>query len=200
MNFLKALSYVFGYRFFKKISIIVDRLFSYSLNRGLKKVDGYALFQFPSRVEGTEFIEIGKDFQSGKNLRLQAINVYKKFRFNPEIKIGNNVTINPNCQISAINSIKIGNDVLIASYVFISDHSHGKHDFSDISVKPIERILDSKGGIVIGDNTWIGQGVSILSNVKIGKNVIIGANSVIVKDIPDNAIVVGVPGKVIKFT
>ena len=200
MNFLKILSHFFGYRFFKKVSIVADRLISYSLNRELKKVDSFALFQFPSRIEGTEFIEIGKNFQGGKNLRLQAIKSYKKFCFEPAIKIGNNVTINPNCQISAIKSISIGNDVLIASYVFISDHSHGKQDFSDIVEKPTERILDSKGGIVIGDNTWIGQGVSILSNVQIGKNVIIGANSVIVKDIPDNAIVVGVPGKVIKFT
>ena len=52
--------------------------------------------------------------------------------------------------------------------------------------------------ITIGDNCYISAGVTIIGPVKIGNNVIIGAGSVVVKDIPDNAIVAGVPAKVIK--
>ena len=52
---------------------------------------------------------------------------------------------------------------------------------------------------VIGDNTYIGPNVSIIENVKIGKNVTIGAGAVIVKDVPDNATVVGNPQRIISF-
>ncbi|GIJ97696.1 serine acetyltransferase [Capnocytophaga stomatis] len=51
----------------------------------------------------------------------------------------------------------------------------------------------------IGRNVYIGCGACILGGVKIGDNVMIGANAVVIKDIPDNAVVVGIPGKVIKM-
>lgn len=51
---------------------------------------------------------------------------------------------------------------------------------------------------IIGDHVYIGAGAKILGPVKIGNNVVIGANSVVVKDVPDNSLVVGIPGKVVK--
>jgi serine O-acetyltransferase len=56
-----------------------------------------------------------------------------------------------------------------------------------------------KGTPTIGDNVYIGPGAKIIGNVKVGNGVAIGANCVVTKDIPDNAVVVGVPGKVISF-
>lgn len=55
----------------------------------------------------------------------------------------------------------------------------------------------SKEVPIIGDNVYIGAGVRILGNVKIGKNSILGPNAVIIRDIPDYSVVVGVPGKII---
>ncbi len=51
---------------------------------------------------------------------------------------------------------------------------------------------------VIGDNTVIAPGAKILGPVKIGKNCVIGANAVVLKDVPDNTIVGGIPAKVLK--
>jgi serine O-acetyltransferase len=56
-----------------------------------------------------------------------------------------------------------------------------------------------KGWPVIGDNVYIGPGAKIIGNVTIGNNVAIGANCVVTRDIPDNAVVVGIPGKVISY-
>ena len=56
-----------------------------------------------------------------------------------------------------------------------------------------------KGDIVIGDNCYISTGVTILGPVTIGNNVTIGAGAVVTKDIPDNAIVGGVPAKIIRI-
>jgi len=193
-----VLSYIFSYRFFSKFNILFSRLISLSLYRELKYAKTVPKFQFPSRIEGTKYIKIGQNFAAGKGLRLQAISKYIDQNFEPSIEIGDNVTINPNCQISAIDKIVIGNNVLIASGVFISDHVHGETDYSDINMMPAERRLCSKGSITIDDGVWIGQGVCILSNVRIGKNAIIGANSVVTKDVPDNTIVVGTPARIIK--
>ncbi|ELQ2337068.1 hypothetical protein QTG67_003159 [Vibrio vulnificus] len=98
--------------------------------------------------------------------------------------MGSNVSINYNCHIACINHIKIGDNVLIASRVYISDHSHGKADYSDIYVPPSKRKIVSKGPVIIEDDVWIGEAVSVLPGVTIGRGAIIGANSVVAKDIP----------------
>ena len=59
--------------------------------------------------------------------------------------------------------------------------------------------LYSKGSVLIGENTWIGDNVVVLPGVKIGKNVIIGANAVVTKDISDNVTAVGVPARTIEY-
>ena len=56
-----------------------------------------------------------------------------------------------------------------------------------------------KGIPVIGDNVYIGPGAKVIGNIRIGNNVAIGANSVVTKDVPNNGVVVGIPGKVISF-
>lgn len=56
-----------------------------------------------------------------------------------------------------------------------------------------------KGTPTIGDNVYIGPGAVVIGNIKIGNNVAIGANCVVTKDVPDNGVVVGVPGKVISY-
>lgn len=56
-----------------------------------------------------------------------------------------------------------------------------------------------KGSPVLGDNIYIGAGAKIIGGVKVGNNVAVGANCVLVDDVPDNAVVVGIPGKVISF-
>ncbi len=58
---------------------------------------------------------------------------------------------------------------------------------------------NNKGCPTIGDNVYIGPGVKIIGAIKIGNNVAIGANCVVLKNVPDNSVVVGVPGKVISY-
>lgn len=197
-SILKIFSILLGYNFFKRIQSFKSILISFSLNRRLNEVSGFARFQFPTKAIGLENINIGENFAAGKNLRLQAISEYLSFKYEPRIRIGNNVTINPNCQIVSINEIIIGDNVLLASNVFISDHSHGYNTIVDIHTPPSERKLVSKGAVVIESNVWIGQNVSILPDVRVGHNCIIGSNSVVTKDIPDFTIAAGCPAVIIK--
>jgi NDP-sugar pyrophosphorylase family protein len=149
-------------------------------------------------IKNPQYISIGDGFTSMYNLRLEAWDAYRQQRFLPEILIGNNVIVNTDVHIGCINRIVIGDNVLIASRVYISDHSHGNIDVSELEIPPTARDLVSKGPVIIEDNVWIGEGVCIMPGVTIGKNSIIGANAVVTKSIPQNAIAAGVPAKVIR--
>ncbi len=116
--------------------------------------------------------------------------------------IGNNVQINDAVHIAAVENVEIGDNTLIASRVFISDHDHGCYTFlnseSNPEVPPIARPLMS-APVKIGCNVWIGENVCILSGVTIGDGAIVGAGSVVTKDIPAQSIAVGNPAKVIRL-
>ncbi len=150
-------------------------------------------------IKNPHYISIGNNFLALHNLRLEAWDSYGEQRFKPEIIIGNNVIFQSDCHIGSINSIIIEDNVLLASRVYISDHYHGDLNFKDLDTPPRLRDLSSKGPVLIRRNTWIGEGVSIMPNVTIGCNCIVGANSVVTKDVPDNAIVAGAPAQIIKI-
>ncbi|UXD69319.1 acetyltransferase [Sphingobacterium faecium] len=168
------------------------------VSRKFKTFDLGSFVEYPLFVVGGQHIEIGSQVTIGQRLRIETFEEYRGAKFSPIIKIGNNVGINHDCHIGAINSIIIGNNVLIASKVYISDHSHGHIDLGDLLLPPVERPLVSKGGIVIEDDVWIGEGVAILPGVTIGKGSIVGANAVVTRNVPAYTIVGGVPAKIIK--
>ena len=94
---------------------------------------------FPFQIMGSENIKIGKNFVARKNLKLRAFREFNHQKFLPKLIIGDNVSIETDCHIGCINKIEIGDNVLIASGVYISDHMHGLPDFSDIETPPLER-------------------------------------------------------------
>ncbi|KPE51547.1 DapH/DapD/GlmU-related protein [Chryseobacterium indologenes] len=149
-------------------------------------------------IKNPKYIAIGDNFSSLFNLRLEAWDNFYGESFHPEIMIGDNVIFNSDVHIGAINKISIGNNVLMASRIYISDHSHGNISIEDLDKTPGERPLYSKGPVIIEDNVWIGEGVCILPGVTIGENCIIGANSVVNKSFPKNSVIAGIPAKLIK--
>jgi acetyltransferase-like isoleucine patch superfamily enzyme len=109
--------------------------------------------------------------------------------------IGSDTHIQPRCQFSAYKgSIRIGHGVQIAPYCSFYPYDHGIAPDNLISKQPIR----STGDIVIGDDAWLGVGVCVLDGGRIGKGAVIGAGSVVTSDIPDYAIAVGVPARVVK--
>ena len=153
----------------------------------------------PITLTGGKYIICGKDVFLGANGILSAWGSYGKQKFSPRIFIGNNVTISNGFHISAANKIIIKDWVLIGKYVTIVDNSHGEISKQSVDIPPILRSLRLKGeGIVIEENVWIGDKVTIIGSVNIGKGAIIGANSVVTKDIPSYSIAVGSPAKIIR--
>lgn len=113
----------------------------------------------------------------------------------PELTIGNGVNIGHFSHIVYSSKLEIHDGVLIADKVFICDCTH---DYIDITKSPSDReVLILNSNLTIGENTWIGESVSILG-ASIGSNCVVGANSVVTKNIPNNCIVAGNPAKIIK--
>lgn len=119
----------------------------------------------------------------------------------PRLVCGRNMQINDFNHIAAIERITIGDDVLIASRVFITDHDHGRFDGHDASdgadVAPAMRPLRSQP-VHIGHRVWIGEQVCILPGVTIGDGAVIGAGSVVTRDVPAGCVVVGNPARVLR--
>lgn len=161
---------------------------------------GYPLtLKYPTYLSGGKYIKIGANFHSSFRLRIEAWDSYKSLVFKPEIIIGDNVSFSDNCHVGAINLVKIGNNVLFGSNVYITDHFHGNSNSTDVDVYPLDRDLVSKGAVIIEDNVWVGDSVSIMPNVTIGHSCIVGANSVVTKSFPPNCVIAGVPAKIIKY-
>jgi lipopolysaccharide O-acetyltransferase len=155
------------------------------------------LIRYPIDIRGKKNIDFGWDFTAGFHCRIEA----HTSGGSKVLQIGKNVQINDFTHIVASESVVIGDNVLIASKVFISDTSHGSYKGDDFDSEPLMPPQKRKlftAPVFISENVWIGDGVCVLPGVKIGKSAVIGANAVVTKDIPDYCIAVGNPAKVIK--
>jgi len=157
-----------------------------------------ALIRAPRKIIGGRYISVGTGFDVFPGLRIEAIDCHLGKKFSPAITIGDRVSINYDCHIGCVNEITIGNDVLLASRVYVSDHSHGATNYSDIDLSPSERLVHSKGPVIIEDGVWIGEGACILPGVRIGRHAIVGANAVVTRDVAPYTIVAGIPAQAIR--
>ena len=156
------------------------------------------IIRFPIDIRGRRFIKVSSGFTTGRGCRMEA---YPADGKSVVIKIGKNFQMNDYVHITGLCGIEIGNNVLLASKVYISDSSHGSYQGDENDSHPDsipkDRPLFYKK-VTIEENVWLGEHVSVLLGVTIGKGSIIGANSVVVKDIPSYSIAVGCPARVVK--
>lgn len=146
----------------------------------------------PLKLRGPENIYIGRDVAIAQYSTLLTFPVLQNKM--PKLVIGDSCEIGHFNHITCINSVVIGPKVLTADRVHISDNTH---TFDDPTKPIVDQAVVSKGTVEIGEGSWLGENVSVLS-CKIGRNCVIGANAVVTKDIPDYCVVVGVPGRIIK--
>ena len=156
------------------------------------------IFRFPMEIRGRKHIDFGIGLTTGVGCRFD---VFANDSGDSTLKFGRNVQINDYVHIVGMKDIQIGDNVLMASHVFISDNSHGSYkgnlEDSDPQVPPTERAY-YKAPVKIGNNVWIGEGVMVMPGVAIGDGCVIGAHSIVSKDVPAYSIAVGTPAKVIK--
>jgi putative lipopolysaccharide biosynthesis O-acetyl transferase wbbJ len=163
------------------------------------KYPGQRIIRRPFTIRGGKMIDWGKKLTTGVGCRIEAFIADEDS--NSKIHFGDRIQLNDYVHISSVKSVTIGDDVLIASHVYISDNSHGSYRGDKNDTSPL--IIPTKrpyytAPVKIGNRVWIGEGVIIMPGVTIGNGSIIGAHSIVNKDIPGNTIAVGSPAKAIK--
>ncbi len=202
LNILKIFIYfinlIYSYNLHLKLISLKNIIYSIWIDMQFIKTEESNRFYGRLTLKGSQHIHIQGKCTFGYGCVLTAWNNYGTQILRPNISIGKDSHFGEYNHITAINSITIGNGVLTGRWVTITDNAHGKSDYSNLCIEPHKRDLYSKGPVIIEDNVWIGDKVSIMPNIKIGKSSIIAANSVVTKDVPPFSIVAGVPAKVIR--
>ena len=111
------------------------------------------------------------------------------------ISIGAKSVLGQECTISAYQHVSIGRECVVADRVMMIDFDHGVVDVE----RPVRLQGIYKRDVRIGNNVWIGYGACVLRGVTVGDNAVIGTNAVVTRDVPDNAVVAGVPARVIRM-
>jgi acetyltransferase-like isoleucine patch superfamily enzyme len=112
-----------------------------------------------------------------------------------EVSIGAKTVLGQDCTISAFQRVSIGRECIIADRVMLIDFDHGVTEVE----RPIRLQGIYKRDVSVGHNVWMGFGSCVLRGVRIGDNAIVGTSSVCTRDVPANAVVGGVPARLIRM-
>jgi acetyltransferase-like isoleucine patch superfamily enzyme len=153
------------------------------------------------RTDGLCFVGPGVRLEIGRGARLALgrwswIGHGCKVRVHEgEVSIGAKTVLGQECTISAFQHVAIGRECVIADRVMLIDFDHGVVEVE----RPIRLQGIYKRDVNVGHNCWIGYGACILRGVTVGDNVVIGTSAVVTRDVPDNAVVAGVPARVLRM-
>lgn len=110
------------------------------------------------------------------------------------ITLGDGCNVGSYCRIATQSRVDIGESVLIGAYCYVGPGNHtGGGEDAPLIAQPME----IKGGVSIGAHAWLGARVTIMDGVKIGEHAVVGAHSFVKDDVPDYAVVVGTPAKIV---
>lgn len=168
----------------------------------IKQVIGYiGYFYFAKYLPKSNAKFIGKLCKSVRYMFAKmfifsgkGVNIQRNAVFSRDLKIGNNSGIGQNCVVG--KGTTIGNDVMMGPEVIIYTNSHA---FSRTDIPMIKQGYTELKPVHIGNDVWIGSRVTIMPGVTIGNGVVIGAGAVVTKNVPDYAIVGGVPARILKM-
>jgi len=184
-------------RFMRRKRMLTPKYARLVLRLGVRKL------RFGRRLvlDGLAFIGPGCTLQIGKKASIELgrwswLGHGCKLRCHEGvISIGAKSVLGQECTISAYRHVSIGRECVIADRVMLIDFDHGVVEVE----RPIRLQGIYKRDVRVGNNVWIGYGACILRGVTVGDNAVIGTNAVVTRDVPENAVVAGVPARVIRM-
>jgi acetyltransferase-like isoleucine patch superfamily enzyme len=168
------------------------KLFSVLAAPAFASFGRHTVLEPPVRLKGERRISLGSGVFIGRGSWLQ---VDDPDGDGVAIEIGDGTSIVGGCVISAVASVRLGNEVLLAKDVYVSDHMHA---FEDPTRAVLAQGVNRVAPVEIGDGSWLGENVVVGPGVRIGRGAVIGANSVVLEDVPDYSVAVGAPARVVR--
>jgi acetyltransferase-like isoleucine patch superfamily enzyme len=147
----------------------------------------------PVRLGGEGRISVGNGVYIGAGSWLQTLP--DDANRSVAIRIDDGVSVAGACVISAVRSVRLEEEVLLARNVYISDHIHR---YTDTDKAILRQGVDKIRPVLIRRGAWLGQNVVVCPGVTIGRGSVVGANSVVTRDIPDYVVAAGSPARIIK--
>ncbi len=170
------------------------KLFSLLISGAFARLGSKTVLMYPLRLNGEKRIAIDDRVFIGPGSWLQTLPDGNNNSI--AVSIGEGTSIVGACVISAVRSVKLEENVLLARNVYISDHMH---KYTDIETPVMAQGVDKIEPVLIRRGAWLGQNVVVCPGVTIGRGAVVGANSVVVQDIPDFCVAVGAPARVVKI-
>jgi acetyltransferase-like isoleucine patch superfamily enzyme len=174
---------------------IRNRAFSTAVAPSFRDFGRRSVIQLPVSLWGEDRISIGDGVHIGAGAWLIVLGGERGAEGPVRIRIGHGCRLSGETTITAVRSVVLGDRVLIGRGVHISDHSHR---FGARNEAVMDQGVTEAAEVLIGDGSWIGQGVVICPGVRIGRNCVVGANSVVKSDLPDHSVAVGAPARVVR--
>jgi acetyltransferase-like isoleucine patch superfamily enzyme len=112
------------------------------------------------------------------------------------LRVGNHVSIGNGCTIMAGSGVEIGDDTMLAAHCYVGG---GTYEVDGGTDRPMRTQPGLAGRVVIGPDCWLGAGAIVISGVRIGRGAVIGAGALVARDVPDHAVVTGVPARLRRF-
>jgi acetyltransferase-like isoleucine patch superfamily enzyme len=174
----------------RKYGALILRLAWWKLRlRGRLRLDGLAFIGPACRLEvgPNAVLELGRWSWLGHGCKIRC--------HEGRVSIGAKSVMGQECTISAYQHVSIGRECVIADRVMLIDFDHGMVEVN----RPIRLQGIYKRDVRVGNNVWIGYGACILRGVTVGDNAVIGTNAVVTRDVPANAVVAGVPARILRM-
>jgi acetyltransferase-like isoleucine patch superfamily enzyme len=171
-----------------------SKCFSVLISGAFARFGKRTVLMLPLRVKGENRIAIDEEVFIGAGSWLQTHPDEENQAI--AISIGRGTSIAGNCVISAVRSVRLEEEVLLARNVYISDHIH---KYSEIATAILAQGVDKILPVLIQRGAWLGQNVVICPGVTVGEGAVIGANSVVTKDVPSRCIAAGAPARIVKM-
>jgi acetyltransferase-like isoleucine patch superfamily enzyme len=165
-----------------------------------KAVIHHADFQYGKHIFVDDRVVLFQREQGGAMIFGDRVFIYRdtilETGYGGSLTIDDEASIHPRCQINAyVSDIYIGKGVMLAPGCALYPYDHGTDRNTVIREQP----LTSKGSIDIGEEAWLSFGAIVLGGVRIGAGAVIGAGAIVTEEIPDYAIAVGRPAKVVGY-
>jgi acetyltransferase-like isoleucine patch superfamily enzyme len=161
-----------------------------------KAIGARSSIRNPLLIANPKYIALGSNVSIRDGVRLELVR--RPNAPSPELRIGNNVTIEQDFHLACCSKIVIGDNVSIAARCSVVDITHPFWRI-DISESIAGAMLEGPHHVIIGQRTFLGLGVTVLPNVEIGEGAVVGPHSVVMSNLPPFCVAAGNPARVIRY-